>query len=203
MRHLNRWGKGRPVPGGLRAARCQLPGDRISRPNIPNGAGGYGSSKRGTNGLEPRHPSSGRCSGRAFALSKGRGNGKPVSMAPTGFSLPLSLLLYYSTTLFAHGAGVILSAAGAKDLLLAPRRSGARSSPASPRSTVLGRRLRLLEQRQVAPVPLRFQAVHRNEAQRRRVDTVTQLRRLGAVVEHVAQVRIGLGRPDLRPFHEE
>src|SRR2546426_685733 len=59
------------------------------------------------------------------------------------------------------------------------------------------------EQRQVALVALRLQALHRNEAQRGGVDAVAQPGGRRAVVEQVPQMGIGVCRPDFGPRREE
>src|SRR5256885_12264236 len=64
-------------------------------------------------------------------------------------------------------------------------------------------RHRGLEQREIPAVPLRLEAVDRNESQRRRVHTVTQSRRRWSVVEHVAQMRVGVGRANFGAYREE
>src|SRR3989449_7925497 len=80
-------------------------------------------------------------------------------------------------------------------------------APSAPRwSGDLGRRIlryRRLEQREIPAVPLRLQAVDRNESQGRRVHAVAQSRWWGTVVEHVAQMRVGVGRADFRAHREE
>src|SRR5213076_1061260 len=81
---------------------------------------------------------------------------------------------------------------------------GASLTPgASPGITETGSALCGLKQRQVALVPLRLQALDRNEAQRSRVDAVAQPRRRRTVVEQMSQVRISVGRSYLGPHHEE
>src|SRR2546428_28645 len=64
-------------------------------------------------------------------------------------------------------------------------------------------RHRRLERREIPPVPLRLEAVHRNEAQRRRVHAVAQAGGRGPVVEHVSEMRIGVGRADFGTHREE
>src|SRR2546421_5786126 len=64
-------------------------------------------------------------------------------------------------------------------------------------------RHRRLEQREIPAVPLRLEAVDRNESECRRVHTVAQSRRRRPVVEHVAQMRVGVGGPDFGTYREE
>src|SRR2546422_4439043 len=73
------------------------------------------------------------------------------------------------------------------------RREGS-AGPETLRRGIL--RHRRLEQREIPAVPLRLQAVDRNESQGRRVHAVAQSRRRGAVVETVAQMRVGVGREE-------
>ena len=57
------------------------------------------------------------------------------------------------------------------------------------------------EERAVRAVALGLELVRRDEAQRRRVDAVAQVRRRRAVVEHVAEVRVAALRAHLGPRH--
>src|SRR6266436_4203225 len=57
------------------------------------------------------------------------------------------------------------------------------------------------EERAVLAVAGLFELVGGNEAERRGVDAVAQARRRGAVVEDVAQVRVGVGRAHLHAAH--
>src|SRR5436190_10421666 len=65
---------------------------------------------------------------------------------------------------------------------------------------VLPRLDELLEQGAVAFL-LHF--FHRDESQRRGIDAVTQVRRTGTVVKHVAEMRIGGLRTHLSSFHAQ
>src|SRR6478672_3886444 len=73
----------------------------------------------------------------------------------------------------------------------------AHRSPLTAYRSPLSLLLRLLEQPQILPVPLRLHPVHRYEPQRRRVHAVAQSGRRRAVVEDVAEVRVGVSRADL------
>src|SRR5258706_15927896 len=61
----------------------------------------------------------------------------------------------------------------------------------------------LLEQRQILPVPRGAKALDGNEPQGGRVDAVALARGGGAVVEQVAEVRVGVGGADFGPCHQE
>src|SRR5439155_14443009 len=71
----------------------------------------------------------------------------------------------------------------------------------------VGRRFRLvlvvLEERQVAAVPLGLELLDRDEAEGRRVDAVAKARRGRPVVEDVPEMRFTMLGADLGPFHEE
>src|SRR5215471_1266686 len=82
-------------------------------------------------------------------------------------------------------------------------RARLRATRAGCRSLVLLRCRRCVEQLPVFAVSLGLELVDRDEAQRRRVDAVALARRRGAVVEDVAQVRVGALRADLGATHEE
>src|SRR5262245_14024766 len=62
----------------------------------------------------------------------------------------------------------------------------------------------LAEQRQILPVPLCREVLHRDEAERRRVDAVALATLvLGAIVEDVAEVGIAVFGTHLRARHAE
>ena len=60
----------------------------------------------------------------------------------------------------------------------------------------------LLEELHVLPIPLFHQVLPGNEPERRRIHAVTQARWFGAVIEYMADVRVGVFAPDLGPDRE-
>src|SRR5438445_6110965 len=77
-----------------------------------------------------------------------------------------------------------------------PRR-GAREKPIA-RTAACELPFLLLEEREILPVTLLGELVRGDEPQRRRVHAVALASRRRPVVEDMAQVRVGMCRPDLR-----